>query len=50
MTIRFEILKEVLTKKAYNELMDFMIGQTVCEDGIYEDDFLRWINKLGVVD
>jgi len=50
MTITFKRIEEVLTKKAYKDFMKFMTGQTVGIYGVYEDDFIRWINKLGVVD
>jgi len=42
--------KEILKAKAYKDLMKFMEGQTVDMNGIYEDDFLRWFYKQGVVD
>ena len=43
-------LKEILTLKAYKDLMKFMRGQTMDAKGIYEDDFMRWFYDLGVVD
>ena len=43
-------LKKILKSKAYKSLMEFMEGQTVDEDGIYEGDFMRWFNKLEVID
>jgi len=42
--ITFERLKEILTKKAYKDLMEWMKGQTCVAEGIYEWDFLRWLN------
>jgi len=48
--MKFERLKEILKEKYYKELCKFMEGQTIDEDGIYEDDFLRWFYKLSVVD
>ena len=50
MNIRFERIKEVLKPKAYKDFMKFMCGQTVDMEGIYEDDFMRWFYKQGVVD
>ena len=50
MSIRFERIKEILNPKMYKNFFDFMEGQTVCADGVSEDDFIRWVNKLGVVD
>jgi hypothetical protein len=48
--MKFERLKEILTSKAYKDLMKFMEGQTVDFNGVYEDDFLRWFYKLEVID
>ena len=48
--MKFARLKEILTAKAYKDLMKFMAGQTVDENGIYEDDFMRWFYKQGVID
>lgn len=50
MAIKIERIKEVLKEEYYEDLLKFMAGQTVSEDGIYEDDFLRWLKKLPVVD
>jgi hypothetical protein len=43
-------LKEILKPKAYKDLMKFMEGQTFDINGIYEDDFMRWFYKQGVID
>lgn len=43
-------MKEILKPEAYVDLCKFMEGQTVDAEGIYEDDLLRWIYKLPVVD
>jgi hypothetical protein len=48
--MRDKRFKEILKQKAYKDLMKFMEGQTVNADGIYEEDFMRWFYKLGVVD
>ena len=50
MTIPHKRIKEVLSSKAYKDFMDFMYGQTVCSEGVYDDDFLRWIKRLPVTD
>jgi hypothetical protein len=43
-------LKEILKPKYFKDLMKFMNGQTVDDNGIYEDDFMRWFYNLPVVD
>lgn len=48
--MKFERLKEILKEEYYNDLLQFLAGQTVTMDGMYEDDFMRWFNKQGVVD
>lgn len=48
--MKFERLKEILKPKYYKDLVKFMTGQTIDEDGVYEDDFLRWFYKKGVID
>ena len=48
--MRAERFKEILKPKSLKDLMKFMEGQTVDEDGIYEGDFLRWFYKQGVID
>jgi hypothetical protein len=45
-----ERLKEILKPKYFKDLMKFMNGQTVDDDGIYEWDFMRWFYELPVVD
>ena len=50
MAIKFKRIEQVLTKKAYKDFCKFMDGQTVSIEGVYEDDFLRWIQKLPVID
>lgn len=50
MPINFNRIKEILKPKYYKDFNKFMYGQTVCIDGIYENDFLRWIYKLPCVD
>jgi hypothetical protein len=48
--MKFERFKEILKAKYYKDLMKFMAGQTVNEDGIYEGDFLRWFYEQEVID
>lgn len=48
--MKFQRFKEILKKKYYNDLIKFMEGQTVDEEGIYEDDFLRWFYNLPNID
>jgi hypothetical protein len=48
--MNIERLKEILKAKHFKDLMKFMEGQTYDENGIYEEDFIRWFNKLGVID
>lgn len=50
MAIPFERIKEILNEKSYKEFCKFMEGQTVSEDGVPEDDFMRFVLKLRVVD
>jgi len=50
MAIPFDRIEEILTNKAYKEFCKFMEGQTVSEEGVYEDDFMRFVLKLGIVD
>ena len=50
MAIKFKRIEQVLTKKAYKDFCKFMEGQTVSVEGVYEDDFLRWIQQLPVID
>lgn len=48
--MKFERFKEILKKKYYKDLLKFMAGQTVDENGVYECDFLRWFYKMEVID
>lgn len=48
--IKNERLKEILKPKAYKEFEEWMTGQTTSINGVYEDDFLRWVQKRQVVD
>ena len=48
--MKFERLKEILKSKAFKDLCKFMEGQTIDENGVYEEDFMRWFDKLGVID
>ena len=50
MTISNSRLEEILKKKQYDDFMKFMEGQTVIEPGVFDDDFIRWVKKLPVID
>ena len=50
MAIKFKRIERILTKKAFKDFMKFMEGQTVSLDGVYEDDLLRFIQELEVID
>ena len=54
MSIKLERINEILTAKAYKDFIKWFKGQTgELKDGelcIFEDDFLRWINKQKVID
>lgn len=50
MTVPFRRIKEILKPRAYRELMDFMEGQTIEFEGIFDDDFMRWVHKIPVID
>ena len=50
MSIRFDRIKEILKPKEYKAFENFMRGQTVDEEGVFEDDFLRWVKRLPVDD
>ena len=48
-TITIKRLKEILTPQSYKSLMKFMYGQTIPLDGIYDDDFMRWVLELYMI-
>jgi len=50
MSIPFKRLKQVLKSKYYKEFSEWMEGQTTDMKGVYEDDFLRWVQELPVLD
>lgn len=54
MVIRSTRVKELLTPEQYKKFQKFMHGQTVREENgeflIYEDDFLRFVKGLLVID
>tara|TARA_Y100000034_G_C6859671_1_gene391104 strand:- start:1297 stop:1449 length:153 start_codon:yes stop_codon:yes gene_type:complete len=50
MSIPFKRLKQILKPKYYKEFEKWMHGQTMDEVGVYEDDFVRWVYGLPVVD
>ena len=50
MSIPFRRIKEILNAKAYKEFNEFMSGQTVDAEGVFEDGFLRSVLKQEVVD
>lgn len=48
-------IREILDEDAYDDFNEFMKGQTIEFDKhgksvIFEDDFLRWIKKLPIID
>ena len=50
MSISFERLKQILKPGYYKEFSKWITGQTVDIGGVYEHDFLRWVNELPVID
>ncbi len=50
MSIKFERIKEILKPKHYKKFCKFMIGQTMDMEGVYDDDFLRFVKELEVID
>lgn len=50
MSISFKRLKQILKPKHYKKFSEWMTGQTVDMEGVYEHDFLRWVNELPVTD
>ena len=48
--MKIERLKEILKAKHFKKLMKWMEGQTCDDDGIYEDDFLRWFYRMEIID
>ena len=49
-TIKFKRLKEILKEEQYDDLMNWMRGQTVMEEGMFEWDVIRWMHKDEVID
>jgi hypothetical protein len=49
-TISFERVRELLKTEQYNEFLKFMKGQTVTGEGVFDNDFLRFVKKLPVID
>jgi len=47
-------IKQVLKVQEYRKFMSWMTGQTMeinnGKAGVFEDDFIRWVNKLEVID
>lgn len=50
MTISFERVRELLKTEQYNEFLKFMRGQTITAGGVFDNDFLRFVKRLPVVD
>lgn len=50
MSIKFERIKSILKAKSYKDFEKFMRGQTVDAEGVFEDDFIRWVKGLPVED
>ena len=50
MSIPFKRLKQILKPKYYKEFSKWMEGQTIDMKGVYEHDFLRWVQRLPVTD
>ena len=50
MSIKEKRIKEILKPKVYKEFCKYMNGQTMDMEGIYDDDFLRFVKKLPVID
>lgn len=43
----FKELKNLLSKEAHKNLLEFMKGQTCLNEGIYIWDFERWLEQFG---
>ena len=43
-------LKGILKSEKYEEFLEWMRGQTAPFDGVYLDDFTRWVLELPIVD
>ena len=48
--VTFKQMRKILKPKSYKEFVDWMEGQTVKEDEIYDDNLLRWLEGQPVVD
>ena len=48
--VTFKQMEKVLKKKYYKEFCDWMNGQTVGIDGIFDDDLIRWLEGQPVID
>ena len=50
MVIKWGRIEELLKRTQYKNFCKFMEGQTVDANGVYEDDFLRFVKKQPVID
>ena len=50
LSIGFDRIKSILNKESYKDFEKFMRGQTVDAEGVFEDDFIRWVKGLPVSD
>jgi len=50
MSISFKRIKQILKPEYYKEFNNWMKGQTVDMEGVYEHDFLRWVQELPIID
>ena len=48
--ITWDELKKELLPMQFDELMEWMRGQTCLKEGIFRDDYERWMKGLPVVD
>jgi len=48
--VTWKRLKKILTKEKYEEFSKWMTGQTCLDLGVYEHDFLRWVQEQEIID
>jgi hypothetical protein len=48
--ISYSRAREILKTKYYKQFLKYMEGQTVVEGGVFDDDFLRWVKGMRVID
>jgi hypothetical protein len=44
------MIEKILKPKEYKRFIKWMEGQTTDMNGVYEDDFIRFVKGLGVTD